>query len=219
MIALALILTWTAWIQQKPQNPLILTILGIPILIFFTYKTFKTRSEILRLRMARDGEKAVGQYLEALRFSGAIIFHDLPADNFNIDHLIISPHGIYLIETKTHAKPIKGKAIIQVKQNKVFANGYEIPRNPLEQATAESRWLAELIQETTGKKFPVRSVVLFPGWFVEKMSKNEDVWVLNPKALRAFIANMPETISREDLHLVSYHISRYIRQKQKSLTP
>ena len=38
-----------------------------------------------------------------------------------------------------------------------------------------------------------------------------EVWVLNPKALAAFIENEPVCVRDEDLHLAKYHLSRYIR--------
>jgi len=56
-------------------------------------------------------------------------------------------------------------------------------------------------------------VVLFPGWYIEstRQGKNPGAWVLNPKALPKFIENEPDIISREDVMLAAYHISRYIR--------
>jgi len=32
-------------------------------------------------------------------------------------------------------------------------------------------WLAQLIEAGTGKRIPVRGIVVFPGWFVEPMSE------------------------------------------------
>jgi hypothetical protein len=56
-------------------------------------------------------------------------------------------------------------------------------------------------------------VVLFPGWFIEPTaeSKQSDVWVLNPKALPAFISNSQKRLSGEDMSLVAYHLSRFVR--------
>jgi hypothetical protein len=59
------------------------------------------RKRIKELRLGRDGEKIVAEQLECLRESGAQVFHDVPGDGFNLDHVVISNHGIYAIETKT----------------------------------------------------------------------------------------------------------------------
>jgi hypothetical protein len=45
--------------------------------------------------MAKDGEKAVGEFLERFREKGYRIFHDIVGGDFNIDHVLIGPSGIY----------------------------------------------------------------------------------------------------------------------------
>ncbi len=94
-------------------------------------------------------------------------------------------------------------------------DGHEPDRDPVVQAKAQARWLREFLAESTGRKFTVRPVILFPGWWVEqsKGSKRE-VWVLEPKALPAFIAQEPETLPAEDVQLASYHLAQFIRSKE-----
>jgi hypothetical protein len=86
-------------------------------------------------------------------------------------------------------------------------------RNPIQQSRALSKWIQDLLLETTGKKFPVQGVVVFPGWFVEKMDGKEDIWVLNPKALPTFIRNSKNKLEIEDVRLAYYHLSRYVRSR------
>ena len=52
-----------------------------------------------RLRLGLDAELAVGQELDQLMRQGAAVFHDFPADKFNIDHIVISRGGVFAIET------------------------------------------------------------------------------------------------------------------------
>jgi hypothetical protein len=72
--------------------------------------------------------------------------------------------------------------------------------------------LVSLIRALT--PYILKNVVLFPGWFIEPTaeSKQSDVWVLNPKALPAFISNSRKRLSVEDVSLVAYHLSRFIRK-------
>lgn len=60
--------------------------------------------------MGRDGEKVVGQLLTQFIADDAYVFHDIPCNGFNIDHVVIHPNGIFVIETKTYAKPLKGRS-------------------------------------------------------------------------------------------------------------
>ena len=84
---------------------------------------------------------------------------------------------------------------------------------PIIQVTSASKWLKNILSESTGKEYPVKAVILFPGWYVESTGegKRSSIWVLNPKALPKFIKNQPDVISQEDMMLASFHISRYIR--------
>ena len=58
-----------------------------------------------------------------------------------------------------------------------------------------------------------KPVVVFPGWFIEPTSeaRNSDVWVLNPKALPTFISNSKDSLSIDEISMVAFHLSRYIR--------
>jgi hypothetical protein len=163
----------------------------------------------------RDGERAVGQYLELLREGGARVFHDVTADGFNIDHVIVSPHGIFAIETKTWSKPKDGDPHIQFDGQHLRAGKLDPERDPIRQATAQAGWLQRLIAESTGKTFSVTPVVVFPGWFVEPSAtaeaRKQGVWLLNPRALPSFIRQESESVQLEDLKLVAFHLSRYIR--------
>jgi hypothetical protein len=69
------------------------------------------------------------------------------------------------------------------------------------------------LKRSTGKRFFVRGVVVFPGWFVEQRGPRGDVWVLEPKALPAFIENAPAMIAPSDVELAAYHLSRYVRSE------
>lgn len=56
---------------------------------------------------ARDGlvaEQMTGLMLNRLIGPDCIVAHDLPCDGFNIDHVVISPRGVYAVETKSFRK-------------------------------------------------------------------------------------------------------------------
>jgi hypothetical protein len=149
--------------------------------------------------------------LEGFRQKGYKIFHDVAGEKFNVDHVLIGPTGIYAIETKTMSIPNGRKATVEYDGEKVTVAGFSPDRDPIVQAKAQSLWLRDLVEDSTGKSFGVRPVVLYPGWYVNKQPKNAEVWVLNPKALPSFLEHDRTMMSPEDVHLVSYHLSRYVR--------
>lgn len=208
---------WWRWYKEIPYTPVVYTVFAILIVLYSAFKLFKIIKSTRRLALGRDGEKAVGQYIDKLREKGYSVFHDIIGAGFNIDHVIISKYGVFALETKTYSKPVKGEANINYSGNKILINGYEPERDPIIQAKAISTEIREILKSSTGKDYSIRPVILFPGWYIEpkNANSNKDVWVLNPKALPAFIENQPVKLSQEDVKLAEYHLSRHIRSAKK----
>lgn len=211
-----LLLEWYRWQTKTEPNPVAMIIVTAPVIGFASFKIFTIARQVKRLKMARDGEKAVGQYLSDLRGSGYRIFHDILGDEFNIDHIIISDRGIFTVETKTYSKPSQGCAEIHFDGKALLLNSRPPHRDPVVQAKAQADWCRQTLQESTGKVYPVKPVIVFPGWFVRPTAegKRSALWVLNPKALPSFIKNEPQRLQPEEVHLAAYHLSRYIRTQK-----
>jgi hypothetical protein len=205
------LLSWMQVIMKSPLNPWLMSIVAAPMIVYCAFRVWQGAKRLKRMRLGRDGERAVAEQLDVLKRQGAIVFHDLMGNGFNVDHVVLSDRGVFVIETKTRTKPIKGSPSISFDGKKLLINGFEPDRNPVTQAQANAKWLGEMLRASTGKEFPVRPVVLFPGWFVEPLPKGSAVWVLNPQALPSFIEHEPNRIKGSDLHMAAFHLARYIR--------
>jgi hypothetical protein len=51
-----------------------------------------------------NGEKALGKQLDLLREEGVGVLHDrrIPGSRANIDHLVVAPHGVFVIDAKNY---------------------------------------------------------------------------------------------------------------------
>jgi hypothetical protein len=203
---------WYGYLTHSPRRPILFTFVAVGALVYAGWRLFAIRKQVRSLRQGRDGERAVGQFLERLRADGGQVFHDIPGDGFNLDHVVISTHGIYAIETKTWSKPWPSAKVVAEGDTLTVA-GEIATRNPIEQVRNAARWLEKQLRESTGKKLFVRGVVVFPGWFVEQRGQRGEVWVLEPKALPAFIENAPAMIAPSDVALAAFHLSRYVRSE------
>lgn len=203
---------WFAAYRGLPRNPSLYLLIAIVFTAASALGIWRLVRRLRALRLGRDGERAVGQFLEGLRVNGARIFHDVPADGFNLDHVVISSHGIYVIETKTLTKP-RPDAKVTFDGSTLLVAGRTLGRDPIRQARAEAAWLVRFLKESTGKELPVRPVVVFPGWWIESTegAKGSDVWVLEPKALPHFIEREPVQLVEDVVTMAAYHLSRYIR--------
>lgn len=204
---------WWRWYLPLPPIPRFATVIALVSVIYSVYQVRKLRPKIHALKLGRDGEKVVGQSLEELRTGGAIVLHDITANGFNVDHVVISFKGIFVIETKTRSKPKGRDSKVVFDGEKLSVGGWTLDRDPIKQVQANTAWMHDLLKESTGKSFPVKSVVLFPEWYVEAVGHHayDSVWVLNPKGLPVFIANEKTTLTLEDVKMATCHLSRYIR--------
>ena len=211
----SLILAIADWMRylnpQQPTRPIPITIITIFLIGWGIYKFFNARKEINRLRMARDGEKLVAEGLQEMIKQGATVLNDIQGENFNLDHVVVSKNGIFLIETKTYSKPIKKETKITSDNKNVYVDGIAIERNPIKQVKALTGWLQNLLKESTGKSFKIRPVILFPGWYTDKTKSGGDIWILNPKALPSFISHEPISLKEDEVYMVAFHLSRYVR--------
>lgn len=207
-IVLAL-MEWLKWYLESPPSPIIYTAITVLVTPYCIFKLSRLRRQLKRLKLGRDGEKAVGQYLEELRSKGCRVLHDIVGSGFNADHVVLSQNGIFVIETKTLSKPEKGEAKVTVSDDHILVRGKMMERDPIVQVKAAASWIGDILKESAGKAYPIKPVVVFPGWFVE--GKHKDVWVLNPKALPTFIENEKTVLKPEDVQLATYHLARYIR--------
>ena len=208
-----MLMQWYSYWTSSPPTPLPWTVLFVISLIVSVCKIRPKISKLNNIKQGRDGEKAVGQYLENLRHEGAKIFHDIRGDNFNVDHVVIAPTGIFVIETKTWSKSDGEKNEITFDGKTFKKNDFAINPSPTIQASACAKYIQELLLESTGRKFAIQPVVTFPGWHTKHDASFDNYvpWVLNPKALVTFILKAKNPLSPEDVKLAAFHLSRFIR--------
>jgi hypothetical protein len=205
-------LEWWRSFSGMPPQPMLFTVGALCAVAFAGWRISRAVPQLKALRQAVDGEKAVGQFLEGLREHGYRVFHDLVGDGFNVDHVLIGPAGVFTVETKTWSKPAHGEPRVHFDGEKITRGTFSPDRDPVIQARAQAGWLGNLLAESTGRKYDVRPVVLFPGWFVEQApASTRRIWVLNPKALPNFLRHEAKQLSDEEVKLAAFHLSRFIR--------
>lgn len=120
---------------------------------------------------------------------GYDVYHDFPAEKFNIDHIIIGPAGVYAVETKARRKPATGDGQFDAK---VVYDGRKlhfpdwVETKPLEQARRIAQWLSRWLSSAVGDSVNVQPVIALPGWYVERQSPN-GFPVINPKNIRSIL--------------------------------
>lgn len=179
---------------------------------FATYRMMKVHAKLMNLRMGWDAEVATGQELDQLMRRGAVVFHDFPAGEFNIDHVMICSAGIYAVETKSRMKPERGN-----KDGwKVTYDGKALlfpdwtDTQIVEQARRQAKWLAIELSKAVGEPLQVIPVVALPGWYINATGRS-DVQVFNPKNFHFLLENRSASISPVLLDRVAYQVEQRCR--------
>jgi hypothetical protein len=96
---------------------------GAVILLFdaaFVMSAFVTPNSIAAWQIGAAGEVLTGRLLEPLRSEGFRILHDrrIPgARSANIDHIVIGPPGVFVVETKSY------QGSLQIRGDEIFLAG------------------------------------------------------------------------------------------------
>jgi len=160
--------------------------LNSALIIYCIWRIIRTWSEKHNYLLGLDGETFVGQQLNHLMLLGCRVFHDFgTAKQGNIDHIVVSPTGVFVIETKGKYKPDKkrGKAdakVIYDGKKLKFSDVFETD-HPIQQAKELAITLSKELSGSIGKKIPVTPVVALPGWWVELKAPLSDVKIYNGK--------------------------------------
>ncbi len=156
---------------------------------YFIFKLVQIFNRRRKFRLGYEGELAVGQELNQLLRDGHYVYHDFPADKFNIDHIIVGPAGVYAVETKARQKPATGNGqadarVVYDGKKIQFPDWWET--KPLKQAQIQAKWLSRWLGSAVGAPIEVRPVVALPGWFVDRSNSN-GLPVINPKNIRSIL--------------------------------
>lgn len=171
--------------------------LGLSATVILTWLIVRKVPELRRMKQGVRAEQATAQELSEVLAGRNRIIHDVVAKGFNIDHVVITPAGVFAVETKSRLKPPAGQGADAVKvaydgTTLIFPGWVETA--PIEQARRQADWLARHLKAATGETFPVFPVLALPGWYVENKARITDdmVRVINPKnAAWLFIKRPP----------------------------
>jgi hypothetical protein len=176
---------WTDWL---------LVAIALATVIWSIRDIVRYRRERRHWLNGMRGEMASAQALDRLRAHGYEVFHDLPGDRGNIDHVVVGHNAVFAVETKWRSKHGKGTASAEVwfdGQSLQFPGGFR-DTAPVEQARACAADLSRYLAGRTGETVQAIPVVSLPGWYTKNRpeASSSDTVVINPK-MASVLNNQP----------------------------
>ena len=161
------------------------TILAAGICFIFIRKKWESiiclKTEIQNHQLGFHAERVVASELEPLRAAGYQVFHDIVDDTqfeggektFNIDHILVGPEGVFIIETKGKSKvtpsptsTLKEHELIFDGSELLFPNGVKT-KQPITQAKRNADYVEKWLSSSVVGKLPCRAIVAYPGLYVK----------------------------------------------------
>lgn len=160
-------------------------------------------------QLGYDGERFVGEELTRLIARGFEVYHDLPFDGFNIDHVLVGRQGVFVVETKTRRKPVNGSGD---KQYHVEFDGYRLhwpmgeDEYGVQQALNNARTVSEWLSKAVGEPVSATPILTLPGWMVDRKAPGKGVHVLNPKEIARLCDNKEPNLSENLVRRIGYQL-------------
>jgi hypothetical protein len=140
-------------------------------------------------RLRYQGERYVAEELNRLMAYGFHAFHDVPFDHYYMDHVLVGPTGVFVVETKTMRKPQMGKGD---RNAEVIFDGSALlfPDGPdgkaLEHVRSNRDTISRWLSSATADQICAEGILTIPGWNIARIGRS-DIYVVNARQIRQLI--------------------------------
>ncbi len=170
---------------------------------------------IERWRQGAQGERDTARVLRPLTTAGWTLFNDIDRGRGNIDHVLVGPAGVFLLETKN----LNGLCSVQrgalsVRWREDPDDGYE-NRSIAPRARAVAAELAEALRTAGLRRHWVQPVVVLWAEFSQRSVESESVAWVRGKDLADVLGHRPIRLTTEEIaevvRALEAHVSRDAR--------
>jgi len=197
------------WAAPKPSGFIAIALMGLVSLVWLVWHSrlvWRLHKEIRNWRFGMRGEQAVAEKLAdpGLAAAGFVAFHDVPGNGkskWNIDHVVVGPGGIFVLETK--ARP-RRKTTRPQEENEVRFDGrrLQFPWCHDDEAPKQVQNNVQSIRRVLSgygpKDLEIQPVIVLPGWYV-KAQGNYTVKAMNATYLIGYIKGAKQVFTPEQL--------------------
>lgn len=175
----------------------VVAVLALVWTVWSLIRLLKLHETIRTCRLGLRGEQAVAEVMtsQTLAGLGYRCFHDVHGDGrWNIDHVVIGPAGILVLETKTRSKR---RSLNGQKEVEVIFDGRSLQfpwcRDDCAaaQASRNADWIRLFVKAFAPEGLIAQPIVVIPGWYVVSTGKHA-VLAMNQNYLAGFLAREPK---------------------------
>ena len=136
----------------------------------------------------------------------------------NIDHVLVGPAGVLVIETKTMRKVGGPEEKLSFDGERLLVRGRPLSegwQKGLRQVEANARTVRRALKGVVPGEF-VHPALTFPGWFVKDRGDNirgaNETWVIHPEWIGVRLRGQPIRMDSNAIKVVSQRIADDVRR-------
>lgn len=159
-------------------------------------------AHIERWRIGADGEKATSRQLRPLLKRGWTLFNDIATGQGNVDHVLVGPAGVFVLESKRLAGRVR------VDAGTLFVRWHEEPEDGYENDTIAGRARGTAFElhsrlNSSGMDSWVQAVVVLWSDFAQRSIECDKVAWIRGDMLTAVLAARPVKYSGDALDVLT----------------
>ena len=199
---------------KDPFSPIVFFLFSAVSSVYYGVKLYKLIRTRANYQLGYEGERFVGEELSRLIVLGFEIYHDVPFDGFNIDHVLVGPRGVFIVETKTRRKPVDETG------EKKFRVGFDgkylhwpwgADNYGIEQAKNNAKTLSGWLGSAAGENVWATPILTLPGWMVDRKVPSDGLFVLNPKEIYGVCSAQPEKLTEPQIRRICHQLDQKCR--------
>ncbi|HHY66467.1 MAG TPA: NERD domain-containing protein [Alicyclobacillus sp.] len=137
------------------------------------------------------GEEKAGTLLSGLP-DEYLVFHDISCPVGNIDHVVLGPTGIFIVETKSHSGTITASA-----EGKLLRNGKPLEKDVVKQVWQQVSWLKKTLKSRLEDTVFIHPLLVFVNGFVQVRNPVKGITVIPGKWLVETITNKKNRLAAQ----------------------
>ncbi len=200
-----------------------IALLGAGGIALWVFAILRWRISIRRLKEVSwyyAAQKMVEESVAPLTPRGHMIFRDITVDDLSIDHLIVGPKGVFVLQTLVRSVSIRPNQLQDTTvtydgRTLFFPSGQE--HSSVDQATACAEKLSQWLSEHLDAPIAARAIIALPGWQVKRISA-EGISVINPSQMEALFQYIKaRPLSEQVIKQIVDHIELHVKKMQSPL--
>jgi hypothetical protein len=185
--------------------------IGLGIAVTMTMVFFDSPPHhIERWRQGAEGEQATARALRRLVSDGWTLVHDVEIGHGNLDHILVGPPGVFLLETKKlHGAMTVERGVLSVRWREDPTDGYDnVQLAPRMRARAAELSAAPRSQGID--RVWVQPTVVLWGAFEQRSIQSDGVAWIDGRALAAVLLARPTALTPDRIREATSALERWL---------